>query len=106
VATPAQFIRRFSSLLAPSGRLVLSVYHPILVKRRQRLQASLPNGPLLIPFDSNLSVQDYLDEIQQAGLTLQCALEPRIDGAFAEVFPHHQENIGLPHVLVISAAKP
>jgi SAM-dependent methyltransferase len=108
-------VAELSRVLAPQGRLIVSVLHPFLAALGWQAPFAGTDGRRGFVREYPHTHADYLAALGAAGLTLEELIEPRLTAAHtrakrraSRVIPDAtvQAYAGLPGVLVLAAAKP
>ncbi len=102
VAAP---IAELARVLASTGRLVVSVFHPFFLLKGVPPHFTHPDGvEYELPSHVHL-VSDYLSALRGAGLELEDLLEPIVDDALVEALPNFAKHRGHPLAIIFSARK-
>lgn len=97
--------REFARVLRPGGRLVFSVYHPVLAAAG--IEANFVHDGIEYCLGARRHlVGDYETAVRSAGFAIRARHEPRGDRALAAAFPAASKFVGVPMLLVLVADRP
>jgi SAM-dependent methyltransferase len=108
-------VAELSRVLAPQGRLIVSVLHPFLAALGWQAPFAGADGRRGFVREHPHTHADYLAALRAAGLTLEELIEPRLTAAHTRAKRRASRAVpdatvqayaGLPGVLVLAAAKP
>ncbi len=115
VAGLAEVVAELSRVLAPGGRLIVSVLHPFLAVLGWQAPFTGADGRRGFVREHPHTHADYLAALRAAGLTLEQLIEPRLTAVHtrakrrpSRAIPDAtvQSYAGLPGVLVLGAVRP
>jgi ubiquinone/menaquinone biosynthesis C-methylase UbiE len=115
IAELGDAVAELSRVLAPGGRLVVSVLHPFLAMLGWQAPFTGADGRRGFVREHPHAHADYLQALRSAGLTLEQLIEPRLTRAHTAAKRRATRAIpeatfeayaGLPGVLVLLAVKP
>jgi SAM-dependent methyltransferase len=97
-------IAALAGVLAPGGRLVVSVYHPFFLLKGVPPHFRHTGDGVEYELPSHVHlVSDYVAAIRAAGLTLGELLEPIVDDALVAALPNFAKHRGHPLAVIFAA---
>lgn len=98
---PQAFFGELGRVTRPGGRIVITAMHPAMLELGASAAFRLSSYEEIRPHSYKMSLQQYVDAVERAGLVLETFDEYAPDEAFSAQFPYASPYIGVPALLVM-----
>ena len=100
------FFLQVAASLRPGGRLILSAIHPDMQRLTGPAVRFTQAGREYRTLGTVHEVRSITEAVRQAGLALECVLEPCVDQALLTYRPAWSNRLGGPALVLLAAEKP